>query len=189
MASTNWIHVSDTLDRRRWKRELISCCYLGKVFLVLRFRNSYNWSTSVNYFGKNAFHPTLIAAKTYVEIHREKGSRWAIEEYPALVVSGSSHCLCLASAELGEQFNSFQEIRLRHKGLSQIASTLLKLTTSEIFVYRTALNAVSPLVSPLTRYVSRAYSGDVELSWREEGRPYVLLSNIFDLEKKIWEAL
>jgi len=185
MTIPRWMHVGGTAARLTWKRDLISFCYIGKVFHVLRHRNSYNGAASVNYFGEQAFHPNLEDAKKFVQARREKGSGWTIDEYPALVIGGASYSLCLASTEDEEQFKCWTNIEIRHKELSKIASLLCKSATNREFVYRTRCNEVSPLMSQLSRYESQSNGGDCELFWIESGKVKIRLSNIFDLQKTI----
>ena len=163
--------------------------YIGKVFHVLRNRNSYNWSFSVNYAGAGAVHPTLEDAKNYVHKHREKGSRWAIDECPALVISGTDYALCLAITENEEQFRYFRHVEIAHKTLARIAAAFGQFSASNIFLYRARFGEITPPTTPLARYSSQSYGGDYGLSWASTDKSDVRLSNIFDLQKKIWHLI
>jgi len=185
MKIPKWTLLENT-NRLRWTRDYVSFCYVGKVFHVLRLRNSYNWSDSVQYFTNGAFHPNIEDAKKYIESNRERGSSWIIKEYPALAICGSKYALCLVSASHNGDFNFVSNIEITHKSLDKIASTLGDCSSNSTFIYRTKLDEVAPLITPLGKFTSISHGGEYKLGWIEIGKSNTKLSNIFDLQKKIW---
>lgn len=185
MKTPKWTLVENT-NRLRWMRDYVSFCYVGKVFHVLRRRNSYNWSISVRYFTHGAFYPNIEDAKKYIEQERERGTSWYIEEYPALVICGSKYAICLVSASENGDFKFFSNIEFTYKSLDKIAATLGDCLPYRTFIYRTKLNEVAPLITPLEKYTSISHGGEYELGWIKNGKSNLKLSNIFDLQKKIW---
>jgi hypothetical protein len=185
MKIPRWALLENT-NRLRWKRDYVSICYVGRVFHVLRIRNSYNWSDSVQYFTNGAFHPNIEDAKKYVESNRERGSYWKIEEYPALVICGSKYALCMVSANQNGDFNFASNLEITHKSLDKIASNLDDHSSNSTFIYRTKLDEVAPLIAPLGKFTSISHGGEYKLGWIETRKSITKLSNIFDLQKKIW---
>ena len=188
MTIPRWTPIGNT-TRLIWKRDSVTCCYIGKVFHVRRHRNSYNLSSSVNYFVEGAFHPTLEDAKHYVDARREKGGSWTIDEYPALVICGKKYAICVASTESEEQFKYVKHSVISHKTLARIVAAIRHFSTSEIFLYRTRLDEVGSLTSPLARYFSESDGGEYLLWWAGSRKSDVHLSHIFDLQKKIWSLI
>lgn len=123
--------------------------------------------------------------KKYIEIHRERGSGWIIKEYPALTICGSKYALCLASATHNGDFNFINNIEFKHKSLDKIASVLVDCSSNRTFIYRTKLNEVSPLITPLMKFTSVSWGGEYMLEWIESKKSNAKLSNIFDLQKNM----
>lgn len=189
MTIARWTHIDNTVSRLNWKRDYVSSCYVGRVFFVLRHRTSYNWSLSINHFGGNSFNSKIYNAKKYIEKNREKGSSWTIDEYPALVLSGSKYAICIASADRTRQFSYFKNIEITHKNLAKIAKLFLDSDDGSIFVYRARCGEVSPLVRPLMRHSSQSCGGNYELSWKMYEKSGIGLSDVFDIQKKIWALI
>lgn len=188
MIIPRWKYIRSAV-KARWKRNTVVSCYIGKTYFVLRQRSAYNWSWSSNYFNESAFHLTLDDAKNWIERKREQGSSWTIEEWPSLVILGQDYAVCMANANRMEQFEGCPDVYLRRKTLKMIAADLQIAAPNETYFFLTRPDLVEPISKPLCRFSSSTWRGSYDLSWRVVGQTSIKLTDIFDLQKKIWKLI
>lgn len=156
---------------------------------MLRRRNSYNWSQSLNYFKHEAFHPTLDAATKWIENERGRGSSWEVREYPSLAIIGKSYGVCIASAGWPDQFEHLEEIALHRKSLQGLAREIQAWFTDQHFLYRIEPGTIAPVSTPFLRHSSICRGSSCALEWKSEVLSELQLHHVYEVQKAIWRAI
>lgn len=145
------------------------------IYQVIYGRNAWH-STWVQIYDEENFHLEFEAAKESAENRRVQGSKWTIEELPALAFVGERHTLVVT------EINSDRP--LFHSGyspkcppsLSSIARAFFPVRDNSILRFLTAKSGFPKLVPELREFSSISRGGDSLLDWQEHRRHWDVTS-------------
>jgi hypothetical protein len=95
------------LDRLKWGREPVCSCTIAAVYQVVSERQVYH-STRRWYDPKTCFYLILSDAFESVEHKRVRGTRWMVNELPALAVIAQSRSVLITQVNSSSPLASFE---------------------------------------------------------------------------------
>ena len=106
---------STSLDSPRLDRQPLTSARYLPLHFVITGRNAW-WRTWIQRYSDGALHLSLGGAKAYSEARRVQGTRFAIEQIPALVFTGEHHVLAVTQINTTEPLKHFDRTRLDELG-------------------------------------------------------------------------
>lgn len=183
---SNWVRIKD-FNRISFSGKALRSCYLGKVFRVTRSRSSYNWSWSYNFIEPGIFHPNIECAIRFIEKNRSRGSKWIIDESPALCLCFDSNAIIICSSQWDSHhfhlfWNFEEQSKKGFQNLVQLKNDLKN--RYGIHFYKQKSNFIEPITKRLKTHNSVSMFGF--MSWTEWDSSYCIPRAFFDLLSILW---
>ena len=141
-------------------------CYLCKLYFVSYGRNAYNWTWTSKYPGDDAFHKSREAAQEHAERQRVQGSRFYIDEIPALAFPITNTSLVVTEINTSLPFERYLRRAPKSRKASDIAAyfTPWRINTIQRFFVE---DDISVPFLPLRRTYSKSDGTYYKLRWIE----------------------
>ena len=141
-------------------------CYYTTVYFLSTERNAYQYTWSCQYIWGNAYWNSLDAAKQCAERHRKQGTKFVIEEYPAIAFPymKGRNSLIVTERSGKSPLSGFKDLQLRTTRISEIARTFEPELGSAVFCLA-GKSSERPDEEPLVNIFSKSHGGGYVLSW------------------------
>ena len=103
-------------------QEIVLKCHITKIHYVSYGRNAYNWTWSSIYYGDGAFHRHIESAQDHAQQKRVQGSRFYIDEIPALAFAFKYRHLIVTEINTYIPFEKYLQGLPKSHMVSDIAS-------------------------------------------------------------------
>lgn len=163
--------------------EKISDIFVIKVFHQYDHRNEWvNWNGNTGIIHRGGlFDLTLEDSTDAAERSRIQGTRFIIEETPAICATGRRYAIISAELFTNHPFRKFDETRLRCLSLADVASTLSGARWFVSAIYTGKLEKLTPIDATERFFsrTSRSTGSNSYLGWSLEPRK-IELQQIFE---------
>jgi hypothetical protein len=139
-------------------------CYLCKLYFVSYGRNAYNWTWTEKYPGDGAFHKTREAAQQHAEAQRVQGSRFYIDEIPALAFPITTSSLVVTEINTSLPFERYLRGTPKSRKATDIANYFKPWRINTIRRFFVEDDISVPFL-PLRRSYSRSVGAYYKLNW------------------------
>jgi len=140
-------------------------CHYTTVYFLSTERNAYQYTYSCKYVW-NAYWNSLDAAKQCAEGHRKQGTKFVIEEFPAIAFpyTKGSKSLVVTERSLIDPLYGFKNLQLQTTRISEIAKIFQPSLGSDFFCF-TGNSSERHHEEPLINIFSKSQGGGYLLSW------------------------
>lgn len=141
-------------------------CYYTTVYFLSTERNAYQYTWSCQYIWGNAYWNSLDAAKKCAERHRKQGTKFVIEEYPAIAFPymKGRNSLSVTERSTKSPLSGRMDLQLRTTRISEIARIFEPELGSAVFCL-TGNSSERSDEDPLVNIFSKSHGGGYLLSW------------------------
>ena len=141
-------------------------CYYTTVYFLSTERNAYQYTWSCQYVWGNAYWNSLDAAKQCAERHRKQGTKFVIEEFPAIAFPymKGRNSLVITERSTKSPLSDFKDLQFKTTRISDIARIFEPELGSTVFCL-SGKSSESPQGVSLCNLFSKSHGGGYLLSW------------------------